>query len=92
MISRSHIAASLLLLVLLAQGLLVWHGIDHLIVSDNAECVLCLKTEQQKYGLLNLSYSYQASSFPSDKIPSSILYFEKETSSQFQSRAPPVIS
>jgi hypothetical protein len=55
-------------------------------------CVLCLKAEQQKHGLANLAVSVEPTNLGNEKISPFLLYFEKETTQQFQSRAPPIIS
>ena len=49
---RLPIAFTLIVLIVLAQGIILLHKVDHMLPVDNGDCALCLKAEQQKHTLV----------------------------------------
>jgi hypothetical protein len=91
-IIRKHIAASLVLLIIFAQGLALWHGVDHLSLADIGDCVLCLKAEQQKHALVDAIVGFDPGIVFLQRKSSVLASYKKQTGKQFHSRAPPVFS
>jgi hypothetical protein len=52
MFLRRQIASLIVVMVILVQGLVFVHGLDHFSPSENDDCAFFLKIEQQKYGLV----------------------------------------
>lgn len=46
-----QLTATMILLIVLAQGLTRLHGVDQVIPGNDVACVLCLETALQKHGL-----------------------------------------
>ncbi len=89
MFLRRQIASSIVVTVILVQGLVLVHGLDHFSPSENDDCAFCLKLEQQKYGLAESALVINQVACLQAKISLNPLSHQSQHRTLFRSRGPP---
>jgi len=89
MFRRRQIASLIVVMVILVQGLVLVHGLDHFAPSENEDCVFCLKLEQQKYGLAESALVINQVACLQARISLKPLADQSQQRTLFRLRAPP---
>jgi len=83
-----RLAISLFLVMLLSQGFLLLHGVEHSLAGEGNDCTICLLADHQGHALTSTSQAITSAQF--EHLPAGPVYrLTPHHINYFAGRAPP---